>query len=222
MKFFSIAIVLLCLLYSCNYPRYIHRDRASQRTKFELNLTELPPIDRYHFSAIERVRFSQKIKSVIDNNDFAIEQKLENVLRSTFAVSQLVNSEELSKLNDPLIRRRKILKVLKNKDGFENNLIPIICYQFSRGEIRETGGVMFNTPTGNDQYLIGYEVYIALYQNSELVFLNNSILYDEKIVPTGTPITHEFPQHVLDTLMHMALEPLLEQMEKNGSKQQKP
>lgn len=214
MKFFSISTVLLCLLNSCNYPRYIHRDRASQRTNIELNLTELPPIQQYHFSAIERVRFSQKIKRVIDNEDFAIEQKLENVLKSTFAVSQLVNSEELSKLNDPLIRRRKILKVLSTKDGFENNLIPIICYQFSAGEIRETGGVMLNTPTGNDQYLIGYEVYIALYQNSKLVFLNNSILHDEKIVPSGTPITHEFPQEVLDTLMHMALEPLLKQMDK--------
>jgi hypothetical protein len=40
----------------------------------------------------------------------------------------------------------------------------------------------------------------------------------EKIVPSGTPITHEFPQEVLDTLMQMGLEPLLRQLEEKPSK----
>jgi hypothetical protein len=94
-------------------------------------------------------------------------------------------------------------------------LIPIVCYNASvESEKSGGGGIGPVYQTGNDRYNIARELYIALYHDDgELVYLKKVIQWDEKIVPSGTPITHEFPQEVLDTLMHMALEPLLKQMD---------
>ncbi|MCA1750524.1 MAG: hypothetical protein LC670_01830 [Flavobacteriales bacterium] len=131
--------------------------------------------------------------------------------------NELVNDGELDILIDPKLRwrNRKLKNFLKQQKFDENTLVPIICYNASlEPEKSGGGGLEFVYKTGNDRYMIGQELYIAFYNNGSLEYLRNISRWDEKIVPAGTPITHEFPQEVLDTLMHMALEPLLKQMEK--------
>jgi hypothetical protein len=128
-------------------------------------------------------------------------------------IDTLINDPTLYHFSNVNFRYKRMKKFLKELEVNKDLMLPIINYQVLFGREREAGGVGFSSDTGNDQYIIAQEVYVAVYQNSKLVYLNNGIRLDEKIVPSGTPITHEFPQEVLDTLMHMALEPLLRQME---------
>jgi hypothetical protein len=121
------------------------------------------------------------------------------------------------------IKRKHLENVINPKYSEGYVLLPILDYYVRYEAKREAGGpVGFSSPTSEVSHIIQQKVVIALYKNSELVFLNNKARIDRKIVPAGTPITHEFPQEVLDTLMHMALEPLLKQIEENASKQQEP
>jgi hypothetical protein len=145
---------------------------------------------------------------------------------SDFRFDQLHSDSSLERLIDPNIRwkNKELRSFLELQSPNRNTLIPIVCYNASvESEKSGGGGIGPVYQTGNDRYNIARELYIALYHDDgELVYLKKVIQWDEKIVPSGTPITHEFPQEVLDTLMHMALEPLLKQIEENASKQQEP
>lgn len=211
-------------LTSCVYPYYTQKRLVNDRSFTANSNADVPLVASFHFSA-GQVRGSKRVIS--DTLELSI--KMDSMIATTlkeyaFSLDSLVNDANLAVLIDPSLRwnRRRLIEFLR-KQSFDNNtLVPIVCYNVSlEAEKSGGGGIGPIYETGNDRYHIVRDVYVAFYQDEKLRFLQRAIRFDEKIVPAGTPITHEFPQAVLDTLMHMALEPLLKQMDKNAAKQQK-
>jgi len=170
----------------------------------------------YHFSA-GQVRGSLRVIT----DTLAVTHKMDTMLLKSlqaygFELANLVNDQSLKMLIDPEMRwrSRRLLRFLEQQSFSDNTLVPIVCYNAGLEPERSGGGGIGPVyKTGNDRYFLAHELYLAFYQKNKPLYLKRVIRLDEKIVPAGTPITHEFPQEVLDTLMHMALEPLLRQME---------
>ena len=213
----AILLSVLLFLSSCTFPRIVQRNSKKLNTNFKFESNTIPKVADFHFSATLRRR--SDFAPPYDSVDLGVcfEQMLMTTLQTyPLELSELNNSPNLRELYDLRIRLRRMPRHLKsvNIEGFK--LVPIVNYYVYAGEERESGGFPgFSSPTGNDFYSINHEVYVALYAQNRLVYLNNAIRKDRKIVPSGTPITHEFPQEVLDTLMQMALEPLLRQLDRN-------
>jgi hypothetical protein len=211
-------ILLSVVISSCVHPYYTKAKMRSYRSEKALPSADYIHISTYHFSAGQRNGSHRVITDTLDIiNDMNV--LLQGSLKALgLSPGELVNDKEMDILIDPKLRwqNRKLKDFLEQLEFNENTLVPIVCYNVSLEPERSGGGGLeFVYKTGNDRYMIGHELYIAFYKNGDLAYLRNVSRWDEKIVPSGTPITHEFPQEVLDTLMHMALEPLLKQIEDN-------
>ena len=206
------------LMTSCSYPRYTKKEMRSFRSDIAFSSWDELTVSSYHFSAGQRMggnRIIADTLKIIDSPDSLI---LPALRKFGFTFEKLINDPSLAILIDPEIRwqRRKLRKFLEQQDFADMILVPIVCYNAGLEPERSGGGGIGPVHrTGNDRYFIAHELYIAIYQNHRLIFLRRVIRLDEKIVPSGTPITHEFPQEVLDSLMQMALEPLLKQLDRN-------
>lgn len=212
-----IIYVSLFFLSSCVYPYYTQKRLVNDRSLKVMSHAKVVDVSSFHFSA-GQVRGSKRIISdtleLTERMDSMIKVSLKDY---SFSIEGLVNDADLAILIDPSLRwnRKRLIEFLRAQSFDGNTLLPIVCYNVSlEAEKSGGGGIGPIYETGNDRYHIAQQVYIAYYGNEKLMYLRNISRWDEKIVPAGTPITHEFPQAVLDTLMHMALEPLLKQMEK--------
>jgi hypothetical protein len=211
-------IILLALVFVCSgciYPRYVgQKPKTYINTNF-LSFQDTIHVNDFYFSATrrkntglnqpyEKVELAEDIEKVLTNS-----MKHPNIF-----IRNLKIKSQIEGLEGKKIKRKHLENALSQEftEGFV--LLPIVNYYVRYEPRREAGGpVGFSSPTGEDSHIISHEVVIALYKNSELVFLNSKASIDREVVLSDTPITHEFPQEVLDTLMHMALEPLLRQME---------
>ncbi|TVR38313.1 MAG: hypothetical protein EA392_10495 [Cryomorphaceae bacterium] len=207
----------LFLLNSCVHPYFTQKRLVNDRSLPHRLNAEYIDISSFHFSAGQRIGSKRIISDTLQLPD-----KMDSIIAVTlkeygFSIDSLVNESSLALLIDPSLRwnRRRLIEFMRTQRFEGNTMVPIVCYNVSlEPEKSGGGGIGPIYETGNDRYLIGQQIYIAYYENGELLYLRNISRWDEKIVPSGTPITHEFPQEVLDTLMHIALEPLLKQMEK--------
>jgi len=208
-----LALVLVCN--GCSYPWYVGQKPKTYINKNFLSFQDTIHVNDFYFSATrrkntglnqpyEKVELAEDLEKVLTNS-----MKHPNIF-----IRNLKIKSQLEGLEGKKIKRKHLENTLSPEfaEGFV--LLPMVNYYVRYEAIREGGGTVgFSSPTGEDVHIISHEVVIALYKNSELVFLNSKARIDREIVPSGTPITHEFPQEVLDTLMHMTLEPLLRQME---------
>jgi len=208
-----LAFVLVCN--GCSYPWYVgQKPKTYINTNF-LSSNDTLFVDELYFSTTRKQNkgLNQPYETVSITED--IEQMLTNSIKHpNIFIRNLKIKSQLEGLEGKKIKRKHLENALSQEftEGFI--LLPMVNYYVRYEPRKEAGGsVGFSSPTGEDVHIISQEVVIALYKNSELVFLNSKARIDREIVPSGTPITHEFPQEVLDTLMHMALEPLLRQME---------
>lgn len=213
--------LVLCLLAltlnACVYPYFRKHKLRAHRAHNSINALNAFHVSDYHHSAVLR---RGSFWAISDTLDIGIDVE-------TMLVTSLkgIDIDRLELNNDPTLlpiidahlrwKKRRLLDFLQDRRPDRNTLIPMVCYNASVEPEKSGTGIGPFYETGNDRYHIARELYIVLYnEDGELVYLKNTIQYDEKIVPAGTPITHEFPQEVLDTLMQMALEPLLKRMEK--------
>lgn len=215
---YLIIILSTVTLLSCIHPYYTKEKMRNYPSDKALLSADDIHISTYHFSAGQRSGSRRVITDTLDIiNDMNV--LLQGSLKAQgLSPGELVNDKEIDILIDPKLRwqNRKLKDFLEQLEFNENTLVPIVCYNVSlEPEKSGGGGLEFVYKTGNDRYMIGHELYIAFYKNGDLTYLRNVSRWDQKIVPSGSPITHEFPQEVLDTLMHMALEPLLKQIEDN-------
>jgi len=214
---YMFRIILLALVFVCSgciYPRYVGQKPKTYMNMNFLSSNDTLFVDEFNFSATrKKTGILHPYETVSITED--IEQVLTNSINHpNIFIRNLKIKSQLEGLEGKKIKRKHLENALSQgfTEGFV--LLPMVNYYVRYEAIREDGGsVGFSSPTGEDSHIISHEVVIALYKNSELVFLNSKARIDREVVPSGTPITHEFPQEVLDTLMHMALEPLLRQME---------
>ncbi len=218
-----VRITLLALIFVCSgclYPRYVGQmPKTYIKNRNFLSSQDTLFVDEFYFSATRRKNtgLNQTYEIVSITED--IEQALtESIKHPNIYIRALKNKSQIEGLEGKKIKRKHLENALSQLFTEGYVLLPIINYYVRYEAQREAGGpIGFSSATGNDSHIIKHELVIALYRNSEIVFLNSKARINQVLVPAGTPITHEFPQAVLDSLMHMALEPLLKQIDKKNA-----
>ena len=209
-------LTLIILLNACTYPRVIQKSTRSFNTRLSLTDIDTLNVEYYYFSAHQRKNtgIAPPYEELYLSLDFE-KMLVASLKHPRIQFSNLRQPNEFQDLFQTKVRKEAIENLISGGSG-DFSLVPIVKYYARYQPKREDGGpVGLSSFTGEDLYWIELEVNVAIFKKGKLMYLNNSFLLDKKIVPSGTPITHEFPQEVLDTLMQMALEPLLKQLDRN-------
>lgn len=213
----AVIFLLVATITSCIHPYYVQKNIKNFRTDNSSSFKDDIHISSYHFSAGMRKGSHRVLTDTLEINTDIDNMLQTSLVQLGFEKIDLVHDKALDALIDPKLRwrNRKLKKFLQAQVFDDNTLVPIICYNVSIEPEREGGGgLVFVYKTGNDSYLIGQQLYLAFYRDGSLAYLNNVSRWDEKVVPGDKPIKYEFPQEVLDTLMYMAIEPLLKKIDK--------
>ena len=211
-------IFMVVLFSACTYPRIVQKTWSDFNQQFSLSTIDTLHVGAYHVSAIERHQIG--LTTLYESLDLSVE--MEQMLANSLGAYPRIHSAELRQLEElqslyrTKVRRRKLAEFLKGKEFRHGTLIPIVKYDSRyRARVHQSGPGGGAWRTGENVHWIYREVHLAGFSGNDLFYLGSTVMTDSVIVPSGTPITHEFPQEVLDSLMQMALEPLLKELNRN-------
>ena len=95
-----------------------------------------------------------------------------------------------------------------------NAIVLFPTYRYSVSDEREGGGgIGFAYDNGYQRHNVTQELYVAIYRDSQLVYSNNAVRFEQIRKKKGESIKHEFPNGIADTLLNKALSDYVERLE---------
>jgi hypothetical protein len=108
--------------------------------------------------------------------------------------------------------KRSVPQFVHSFDTPGNKLIIYPTYRYSVSDEREGGGIGFGSDTGYQRHNVTRELYVAIYSNSQLIYSNNAMRFEQIRTIKGTPFKHEFPREIADTLLNNALKDYVQRL----------
>jgi hypothetical protein len=195
---------IMILIQGCkDYPIYgkntkVRHDISSPSESIEFSSCDIY-ISAIHTKNFFQCKILDTIPLQIDKDDLvnAIdpginERKLNN---ATFTLNSKIFTDT-----------KKIREFFAEQEVLGNRIITILTYRYSFEKIREGGGgIGFAYDTDYIDHFTDKSVYVAVYQNSKLVFLDNAYKLGRQRVKYNQEFKHEFSYDELDSLFSLAL-----------------
>ena len=109
--------------------------------------------------------------------------------------------------------KRSVPKFMNSFDTPGNKLIIFPTYEYNVEDEREGGGGISSAfKTGRQIHCVTRELYVAIYSNSQLIYSNNAMRFEQIRTIKGTPFKHEFPREIADTLLNNALKDYVQRL----------
>jgi hypothetical protein len=132
-------------------------------------------------------------------------------------LSLKTNSDQELKLSSVYFKFPFKRSVPKHIDSFEvdgNRIILFPTYRYSVSNEREGGGGLgLAEDNGYQRHNITHALHIAIYRDSQLVYSDNAVRFEQIRTLKGEKIDHKFPSEIADELLKRALNRYLERME---------
>lgn len=194
----------MILIQGCkDYPIYGTYTKVRHDISSPSELIEFSSCDIY-ISAIHTKNFFQR--KVLDTISLQIEKD-----DLVSAMDSGINGRKLNNvtltLNSKIFTDSKEIKEFFTEHEVSGNrVIAILTYRYSFEQIREGGGgIGFAYDTDYIDHFTDKSVYVAVYQNSQLVFLDNAYKLERQRVNDNQEFKHEFSYEELDSLLSLAL-----------------
>lgn len=210
---YILLIVTLYSVYGCSeYPLYKSYSKGRVE-KSNYNLLDSVEVILLDVSAVHTK--SSQMKKVIDTLEVDSISFSFEILDS---ISRKVDYNAGFDCNYPNFKlpyKRSIPKYLGSLEIEGNKLIIVPAYTYNVSTIREGGGgVGFSYSTGYKRLNITKFLYVAIFDNSQLVFVDNAVRFEGLKMKEGENIEHEFPSDVADELLNRALKNYVERLKK--------
>ena len=109
--------------------------------------------------------------------------------------------------------KRSVPKFINSFNTPGNKLVIFPTYEYNVEDEREGGGGISSAfKTGRQIHCVTRELYVAIYSNSQLIYSNNAMRFEQIRTIKGTPFKHEFPREIADTLLSNALKDYVQRL----------
>jgi hypothetical protein len=164
---------------------------------------------------IQREQKEKKEESPITRSlKLPYKEATQNFLDSLIKDAKIVYDRNnlTSKLKLPF--KKSVPSYLKSLEINGNGIVFFPTYRYSFSDVREGGGgIEIPYKTGYQRHNVTHELYVAIYLNSQLIYSNNAVRFEQITTKKGESIKHEFPEGIADTLMNKALRDYVERLE---------
>lgn len=210
----ALSSILLFALYGCYNAPYYKSNKRGRVVKTSYSAPDtLKPI----LITIEPIQTkSSELNNIIDTIKLAENDDLFSLnLSKEFHGAIVLDFKSLpSQDMIEMPYKRSIPEFIQNLELEGNALVIAPAYRFCISNEREGGGgIGLHYSTGFQFYDVIRTVYVAIIDDSELVYLNNSERFDRYTLEENQSLQHEFPSDIADELLNRALKNYLERLE---------
>ncbi|MGB6035213.1 MAG: hypothetical protein WBG42_03020, partial [Cryomorphaceae bacterium] len=163
---------------------------------------------------IQAVQSKSAYNRVIDTLEFQSDEPLTKKSISKalpyFSISNTTSARTITRFP-----YKRFVPRFLNTLNYEGNVIvlfPTYLYTVS-DEGEGGGGVGFAYDNGYQRHNVTHSLHVAVFQDSQLVYLDNAIRFEQIRTKKGVTIEHVFPQEVADSLVYIALSDYIERLE---------
>jgi len=199
-------------LSSCSeYPIYKTYTKG-RLDKGEYSLMNSADVVVFDLQAVQTKSGENK---VIDTPLVAVDKSLFSI-KILENISHELSSDQELKLNFVPFKfpiKRSIPKYIDSFDVKGNRIILFPTYRYSVSDEREGGGGLgLAEDNGYQRHNITHALHIAIYQDSQLVYSDNAVRFEQIRTLKGEKINHTFPSEIADELLQQALSTYMERM----------
>jgi hypothetical protein len=127
---------------------------------------------------------------------------------------KLIHNEKRPPSHLKLPYKKWIPRYLKSLDIDGDAMVFFPTYRYSVSDEREGGGnIGFSYDTGYQRHNVTHELYVVIYRDSQLIYSNNAVRFEQIRTKKGDSIKHEFPEGIADTLMNKVLRDYVERLQ---------
>lgn len=204
-------LLLATILFSCyEFPIYktFEKGKVQSKTYIPLDSVSLVLFD------IQAVQSKSAYNKVIDT----LKVQSDNLLTNNSILSILPDYTITNTTSAKTITRfpyKRYAPLFLNSLDYEGNVVVLFpTYFYTVSDEREGGGgVGFAYDNGYQRHNVTHSLHVAVFQNSEVVYLDNAIRFEQIRTKKGVKIDHVFPQEIADSLALIALSDYVERLE---------